>query len=120
MRFCLDCTTVYADAPACPHCGSTEGDDMAKISRHGGATELRPDGVDVPEYVPAEPEPEPDDEPELLAEVVPDGTVDVVIAWTEDDPEPPARLLSALDAERARPTPRVTLTGELERRLAQF
>lgn len=113
---------------------------MPKISRYGGPSHLSPlptevvltlDGQeqDVTDLVvehegialevvelPADDEAEHD----LIAEVVPEGTVDEVIGWTEDDADPPARLLAARDAEAARPVPRVTLTGELERRLAQF
>lgn len=127
MRVCLSCTTIYADASTCPHCGSEEGDDMAKISQAGGPTHgpaapvestvepaLGPVDEETDQAVELEPE------PELLAEVVPSGTAGEVIDWTEADPSPPARILAALDAERARPTTRVTLLGELERRLAQF
>lgn len=114
---------------------------MAKISRHGGpsvfvgeqgpeplgalADRLPPDAVVVDSAeVLATDEPESDAVDNvgevLLAEVVPVGTIDEVIAWTEGDQTPPARLLAALDAERARPTSRTTLVAELERRLAQF
>lgn len=132
MKVCLSCSTAYADAPQCPHCESTESAEeweMAKISQAGGPS-YGPTGdveetpeiaeetkVTVESEAPVE---EPTEEPVLLAEVVPDGTVDEVITWTEADTNPPARLLAALDAERARPTPRVTLVGEVERRLAQF
>lgn len=63
---CADCTTVYSvGAPRCPHCGSTNrtGDDMPKITRHGGASiasEHGPEVVDPPRAdPPAEPEPKP-------------------------------------------------------------
>lgn len=102
---------------------------MAKISQAGGpsygptertvveAADVAQETTEEPAEVeePVEEEPEP-----LLAEVVPEGTVDEVIAWTEEDTDPPARLLAARDAEAAKPTPRTTLIGELERRLGQF
>jgi hypothetical protein len=104
---------------------------MAKISVHGGPTDHTAPAVEEEKPTPEETVEAPvEDRPveeetvealgELLAEVVPEGTVDEVIAWTEDDPSPPARLVTALDAEQAKPTPRVTLVTELERRLAQF
>lgn len=131
MRVCLSCTTIYADAPTCPHCGSEKGDDMAKISQAGGPTHGPAAPVEPAVEPPVEPAVGPvaeetdqavelEPEPELLAEVVPSGNTGEVIDWTEADPSPPARILAALDAERARPTTRVTLLGELERRLAQF
>lgn len=46
---CLGCTAAYSvGAPRCPQCGSTErredGEDMAKVTVHGGAT-----NADAPE-----------------------------------------------------------------------
>jgi hypothetical protein len=83
LNVCSGCTTKFAvGLPRCPHCGSTEyvedGDPMAKISRHGGAsdktlpvpepeaeavdvtapeTSAELDGLDVTEYLagPVEP-----------------------------------------------------------------
>lgn len=101
---------------------------MAKISQAGGPSYGAEEAVVEEPAVEETTEPEAEaveetepDEPEgLLAEVVPEGTVDEVIGWTEDDSDPPARLLAARDAEAAKPTPRSTLMSELERRLAQF
>jgi RNA polymerase subunit RPABC4/transcription elongation factor Spt4 len=50
---CVECTTVYSvGAPRCPHCGSAEhveqGEDMPKITRHGGPSNAAED-------LPAEP-----------------------------------------------------------------
>lgn len=41
---CTACATSYSvDAPCCPHCTSTsqveEGQEMPKLTRHGGATD---------------------------------------------------------------------------------
>lgn len=148
LNVCVHCTARFAIGVAhCPQCGNAdyhEEGSVAKISRQGGASyvgergpeplgaladRLGPDAVvvDAAQVLAAD---EPVEETEetvaaetarLLAEVVPAaGTIDEVIAWTEGDANPPARLLAAVDAERARPVTRVTLVGELERRLAQF
>lgn len=42
---------------------------------------------------------------------VPDGPVAEIVAWVDSDPD---RAALALDAERARPEPRVTLVAKLE------
>lgn len=103
---CTACTTAYSvDAPACPHCGCTEykeGDDMAKITVYGGASN---------EYdPPAEPEPAPpveggqpdeevvdfDDEELVVVQVADLAAVDlhddeVVEEPAEEEPAPPRK-----------------------------
>lgn len=76
LNACTSCTTKFAvGLPKCPHCGSTEfvedGDVMAKITRHGGASdntvpepEAEAEAVEAPapeteEPPAAAPEPEP-------------------------------------------------------------
>lgn len=48
---CFDCSTIYSvGAPACPHCGSidyVEEGDVAKITKHGGATNAAAEVVAV-------------------------------------------------------------------------
>jgi len=124
LWICLQCTTAYAvDTSGCPHCGSAlyveEGTDMPKISRHGGPTHLAVEAEPVlPAAMPIVEVELPVDDVE--PEAVPAGTIDDIIAWTELDPAPPARLAAALEAENARPTTRITLVTELERRLAAY
>lgn len=132
LNVCARCTTRFAiGVEHCPQCGNAdyyEEGSVAKISRLGGATYVG--DAPVEEEAVGEPTEESGEEPadileeseelDLIAEVVPEGTVDEIVTWTEGDTDPPARLLAALDAERAKPTPRVTLVSELERRLAQF
>ena len=135
LNVCAHCTTRFAiGLEHCPQCGNADYHEegaVAKISRHGGATYVGDAPVEEPALAVEEPtEEEPAEEPadeleepeghDLIAEVVPEGTVDEIVTWTEGDTDPPARLLAALDAERGRPTPRVTLVSELERPLGQF
>lgn len=147
LNVCVHCTTKFAIGVAhCPQCGNAdyhEEGSVAKISRHGGASYvgergpeplgalaalLGADAVVVDSAAVAAAEEMTEDEPsgdeeaehDLVAEVVPTGTIDEVITWTDGDSNPPARLLAARDAEAAKATPRSTLVAELERRLAQF
>ena len=76
LNECADCTTAFAvGLPRCPHCRSTDfaeqGQDMPKITEHGGATNARAEvtlngGVRMAgEW---EPEPPPVDNPDEQTE----------------------------------------------------
>lgn len=74
LQVCADCTTRYAPAAQCPHCGSSayylEGETMAKSTVHGGASH---EGDVPPADAPAAAEEvteevTPDEEPAEVAE----------------------------------------------------
>lgn len=71
------------DAPACPQCGSTEYWEEGEV----------PIGEPIP-----------------VAEAVPDGPANEVLAWVGDDPD---RAAAALTVEQAAAKPRSTLVDQL-------
>jgi hypothetical protein len=94
LNACTSCTTKFAvGLTKCPHCGSTEyvedGDVMAKITRHGGASD---DTVPTPdEETEAVDAPAPEDEETPAAAPEPE----------EEEGEEPAPEPSAEEPETA-------------------
>lgn len=104
LYVCEDCSTVYAPAQRCPHCGSSEyyiqgEDDVPKNTVHGGASheldldaeqsedvieneapadveqpEIEPDPEPEPAQTEPDPEPEPEPDPEPAVETPADET----------------------------------------------
>lgn len=112
LNECADCTTAFAvGLLACPHCRSTDfaeqGQDMPKITTHGGATNARAEAVltggvrMTGEWEPAEPA-------SAVADAVPDtegGEQSSPGSNSSTSPETPPSVPETSETDPPKPAP---------------